>query len=247
MSKFTIMATWDDVPHLNEKDKQDLWNSIPAYQRDARSKGIPQLGSGAVYQVNETDIKCAPFEIPPYWPMLYGFDVGWHSTAACWIAHDTQSDVAYIYSVYKRGKVEPVVHAESIIARGGWIPGLIDPASSGSSQKDGSKLRDEYNDLGLNLYKADNAVESGIFAVEKRLTTGRLKVFSSCGDWFTEYRMYRRNEKGKIVKHNDHLMDCTRYAIMGLPFASLPPDDDPDDNDYEFNETINHDKTAGWY
>jgi hypothetical protein len=28
-----------------------------------------------------------------------------------------------------------------------------------------------------------------------------------------EYRLYRRDEKGRIVKANDHLMDATRYAV----------------------------------
>jgi hypothetical protein len=43
--KFTVMATWDDAPHLDEKTRAELFASIPAYQRDARTKGIPQLGS----------------------------------------------------------------------------------------------------------------------------------------------------------------------------------------------------------
>jgi phage terminase large subunit-like protein len=46
---------WDDVPHLDAKSKQELLNSIPPYQRDARSKGVPQLGSGAIYPISEDD------------------------------------------------------------------------------------------------------------------------------------------------------------------------------------------------
>ena len=64
MSKYVVMAGWDDVPHLAEQTKKDLYASIPPYQRDARSKGIPQLGSGAIYPVPESEIVCKPFEIP---------------------------------------------------------------------------------------------------------------------------------------------------------------------------------------
>src|SRR5215467_13831811 len=84
MSKFVVMAGWDDVPHLDEQTKQDLYASIPPYQRDARSKGIPQLGSGAIYPVPESEIVCKPFEIPRYWPRAYALDVGWNRTAAIW-------------------------------------------------------------------------------------------------------------------------------------------------------------------
>jgi hypothetical protein len=37
-------------------------------------------------------------------------------------------------------------------------------------------------------------------------------------------RLYRRNEKGEIVKENDHLMDALRYAVMSLrEYAKIPP------------------------
>jgi hypothetical protein len=68
MSKFVVGATWDDVRHLSAEQKAALWGSIPPYRRDARSKGIPQLGSGAIYPVPESEIVVDPFELPPHWP-----------------------------------------------------------------------------------------------------------------------------------------------------------------------------------
>ena len=46
------------------------------------------------------------------------------------------------------------------------------------------------------------------------LSTGQLKVFASCKTWLEEFRLYRRDLKGRVVKQNDHLMDATRYAIV---------------------------------
>jgi len=63
-TKFVGMATWDDVPHLSQKQKEDLWSSIPPFQRDARSKGVPQLGAGAIYPVPESEIVVPDFEVP---------------------------------------------------------------------------------------------------------------------------------------------------------------------------------------
>ena len=71
-------------PISDEQTKKDLYASIPPYQRDARSKGIPQLGSGAIYPVRESEIVRKPFEIPRYWPRCYALDVGWNRTAAVW-------------------------------------------------------------------------------------------------------------------------------------------------------------------
>ena len=76
-----------------------------------------------------------------------------------------------------------------------------------------------YRQLGLNLELPDKAVETGIEAVWARLVDGRLKVFASCEAWFEEYRFYRRDDKGRIVKSNDHLMDSTRYLVRGNSYG----------------------------
>ena len=226
MSKVVVQGTWDDVPHLSEKQKKDMMAALPPHQRDARSKGVPSLGAGAIYPVPEGDFTCKPFAIPAYWPRAFGLDVGWNRTAAPWSAWDRESNVVYIYAEYYRGEAEPSVHAAAIRAKGEWIPGVIDPAARGRNTIDGKKLLDMYRDLGLQLQPADNSVDSGIQAVWERLSTGGLKVFTSCENWLTEYRLYRRNEKGQVVKENDHLMDATRYLIMsGLSLACVKPTD----------------------
>jgi len=97
-SKFFVQATWDDVPHLDDQAKQALLASIPTYQREARSKGVPQLGSGAIYQIPEADIVVPDFALPDYWPRAYGLDVGWKKTAANWGARDDETGIVYLYS-----------------------------------------------------------------------------------------------------------------------------------------------------
>ena len=206
--RFVIQASWDDAPHLSERDKQDIIDSYLPHERDARSKGIPQLGSGRVFPISEDDLLVDDFMIPEHWIQAYGFDVGWNATAATWGALNRGSDVLYLHSCYKQGQEKPLIHADAVKARGEWIPGLSDPAALGRGQKDGSQLLLEYNDLGLKLIPADNPVEAGILKLYKRMTTGRLKVFRSMVQWLEEFRIYRRNDKGKIIKEFDHLMDC---------------------------------------
>lgn len=222
--RYVITATWDDVPHLSEAVKAEMYEAIPPYQRDARSKGIPQLGAGAIYQVPESEIVVNDFELPDYWPRAYGLDVGWNRTAAIWGARDPETGVTYLYSEYYQGHKEPSLHVEGIRARGEWVPGVIDPAARGRGQRDGTQLLQQYRDLGLNLTEADNGVESGIYDVWQALSTGKLKVFKSLGNWLSEFRLYRRDDKGHIVKKDDHLMDATRYLKRsGMNIAQVKP------------------------
>ncbi|HJT71424.1 MAG TPA: terminase family protein, partial [Terriglobales bacterium] len=231
--KCTIGATWDDAPHLSPETRAQLYASIPPYQRDARTKGIPQLGSGAIYPVPESDFLVDDFAIPAYWTRGYGMDVGWSKTAAIWGAHDRDSDIAYLTSEHYRGQAEPIIHAESIKARGIWIPGFIDPAANGRSQIDGQQLFQIYKNQGLKLQMADNAREAGIYEVWMRLSTGKLKVFRSCRNWLSEFRTFARDEDGKIINEQKfHLMAATRYLFMGGKIARwvakpVPPKPQP--------------------
>jgi len=223
-SKYLVMAGWNDVPHLSKEAIDELRESTPPHLRDAREFGKPSLGSGAIYPIPESEIVCEPFQVPAHWPMVYGMDVGWKRTAAIWGAWDRDSDVVYLWSEHYRGGAEPSVHADAIRSRAEWIPGVIDPASRGRSQVDGKNLMQIYMDLGLNLAPAKNAVESGIFDVWQRLSSGRLKIFSTLQNTLAEFRLYRRDDKGRVVKENDHLMDAMRYLVVsGLDVSTTVP------------------------
>lgn len=220
-SKYLVQAGWDDVPHLDEQTKADLLASTPPYLRDARTQGIPSLGAGAIYPIELSEILVDPFQLPAYWPRAYALDVGWRRTAALWGAWDRSVDCVYLYTEHYRGQAEPSIHATAIRARGEWIPGLIDPAARQRKQKDGERLIESYRALGLNLQPARNAVDAGIHATWERLSTGRLKVFKTLQNWQAEYRLYRRDEDGKIVKEFDHLMDCMRYLVMDIRAVAI--------------------------
>lgn len=221
--KYVVTASWDDVPHLTEQAKRDLLSSIPPFQRDARSKGIPQLGAGAIYPVPESEIVVPVFAIPKHWPRGYGLDVGWNRTAGIFVAEDRETDTLYAYSEHYRGEAEPSVHASAIKARGSWLEGAIDPAARGRSQKDGEQLLQQYRDLALNLSLANNGVESGIYEAWERFSTGRLKLFNTLANTIAEYRLYRRDDKGRVVKAKDHAMDALRYVVNTRSVLQVQP------------------------
>lgn len=221
MSRFVVMCDWDQVPHLSPEVKEELWKTIPPYQREARSKGIPSLGSGAIYPVAEVDIVVPRFQVPDSWRKCYGMDVGWNRTAVVWLCEEPQSKKWYAWSEHYIGRAEPALQAQAIRARGD-IPGVIDPAARGRSQRDGAQLLQDYKDLGLNIEPAKNAVEAGLYTVWQMLSSGQLKIFSDLSNLLAEYRVYRRDERGHIVKENDHLLDATRYCCMSGLERALP-------------------------
>lgn len=224
-SRATVTIGWDDVPWLDEKTKAEILASTPPHLRATVSRGVPTIGSGAIYPIPIEEVVCAPFPIPDHYKRMYGMDVGWKYTAAIFGALDPDTDTLYIYSEYIGEKKIPELHAAMIkrIAED-WMPGVIDPGSGQGNQFDGEKLLREYRSLGLRLRPADNAVGEGIHKVWSRLELGKLKFFSnSTTKLQNEYLIYRRDEKGKIVKEHDHGLDALRYMCNSLHLAAVKP------------------------
>jgi hypothetical protein len=221
MAKYLDMIGHADAPHLNPpiisvEAREAIFEGMLPHERAARETGRPTLGSGAIYPVAESDLFIPPFEIPGWYEFGYALDPGWNYTAGLLAARNPDTDQHYLVAEYYGQRNEPVIHASGIRSMLPWrgLVGCIDPAGDNvSSQKDGSKLKQEYEDLGLLLQNANNAVHAGLRRVLILMQTGRLKVFSTLVYFQREFRLYRRDAKGKIVKSNDHLMDTMRYVL----------------------------------
>ena len=214
--KAIVQAGWDDAPWLEEEEKAKILDASEPHLRETRRTGVPSMGSGAVFPITLEQFIVQPFEIPRHYKRLFAMDVGWNRTAALWFALDPHTDTLYVYDEHYVSEQPPAVHAAGIRSRGDWIPGVIDPASRGRSQGDGSQLMQSYKDLGLNIVKANNDVEGGIQEVWHRLSSGKIRVFSHLQNFAKEYVLYRRDEKGRVIKERDHLMDCLRYGVIEI-------------------------------
>lgn len=226
-----LMAGWDDAPHLADEEKERFKASIPPHEVEARSKGVPSIGSGMVYPVSESLITCDPFDLPDSFYFVGGMDFGWKEpTALLLAAIDRDNDSVYIfheYSISEKTPEQHVYHLHQTKAKDylDWIPIVHDPAGGASSQRDGKPLVELYQEAGFkHLYKADNAREAGVQKVLQRMQNGKLKIFRNCTKLLTELRMYARDEEGIIKDGNDHLLDSLRYLVMtGLPLATSKP------------------------
>lgn len=227
-----VRATWEDAAHLDTTEKARLRASLRPHELQARERGEPVLGVGRVFPVAEADILVPRFDIPAAWPRVFGLDFGWSNpTAAVWLAYDEDNDVVYVTDCYSKTEATPAEHAAEILrvnrAVGGEvradIRGVCDPAGQSAGQADGVSLMAQYAAHGVDLTRANNAVESGLMTMLERMRAGKLKIFADMEDWLKEFRVYRRDRSGRIVKRHDHLLDATRYAVVsGLDLLAAP-------------------------
>ena len=222
--KYLTRAGWDDVPHLSEPEKKFLMETTPAYLINARRYGEPVAHVGRIYPWDFARITIDPIRLHDSWPRVYGFDPSTNNTAALWGCLDDATDTLYLYGEYYRTHNVPRLHAQSILLRGNWIPGMCDPSAEGKVLG-GKKVIETYKEVGLKTLRlADNAITAGLNAITDRVTTGRLKAFSTLGTLRFEWNNYRRDKKGVIVKENNHLLDCLRYICLGgLRWAAVKP------------------------
>lgn len=218
--------TIDDAEHYSAEERAKIIASYPAHEREARTRGVPTLGSGRVFPVPEEQISVDPFSIPPHWHRIGAMDFGWdHPFAAVEMAWDADSDTIYITKTYRQKEVTPVIHAAALKP---WGEDLVWAWPHDGLQHDkgsGEQLKAQYKAQGLDMLPeratfedGSNGVEAGIMDMLDRMQTGRWKVFSHLADWFEEFRLYHRKD-GLIVKLQDDLMSASRYALMMKRFA----------------------------
>lgn len=218
-----------DVDHYSDEKRAEIIASYPAHEREARSKGIPTLGSGRVFPIVEEVISEKAVSIPKHWPRICGIDFGWdHPTAAVWLAWDRDTDTVHVYDCYRVKEATPLIHASAIKAKGQWIPVAWPHDGLQHDKGSGVQLAEQYRNHGINMLKdratfddGSNSVEAGLMDMLDRMQTGRFKVARHLHDWWEEFRLYHRKD-GKLVKEGDDLMSATRYGMMMLRKATVP-------------------------
>lgn len=218
--------------HIEDHRVAEIVAKYPAHQREARARGIPMLGSGKVYQIEEALIEEDPVEVSDYWPRLAGLDLGGgeHPTAVVWLAWDKDADVIHLYDAYRTTDAMISTHASAIKTRGSWIPVAYPHDAHIQDRGTGEEYANLYRLEGVTMLwdhathetTEGFAVEPGITSLENRMRRGGFKVARHLLQWWEEYRTYHR-EKGLIVKRRDDLMDATRYAHMMRRHAKMRP------------------------
>jgi phage terminase large subunit-like protein len=219
--------TLDDVKHYSEEEKARIVASYPAHELEARTKGIPVLGSGRIFPIEEGMVAVEQQDFPTHWPRIGGMDFGWdHPFAAVELVWDRDADVVYVSRTYRCREASPIIHSAALRhwgkdLRWAWPRDGARQTLEGA----GIALAEQYKREGLDMWHehaqfedGSVSVEAGLMMMLSMMQTGRLKVFKHLNDWWEEFRLYHRKD-GKVVKVGDDLMSATRYGIMMLRYA----------------------------
>jgi phage terminase large subunit-like protein len=220
--------TIEDAEHYTNEQRLTIIASYPEHERKARTQGIPQLGSGRVFPIDEDELRCEPFAIPSDWPQLAALDFGWdHPSAAVKLAWDRDSDCIYVTACHRAKQQTPVLFAGAVKPWGAWLPWGWPHDGLQHDKGSGIQLAAQYRSQGLRMLgvhaqfeDGSNGLEAGIAEMLDRMQTGRLKVFAHLADWWEEFRLYHRKE-GLIVKERDDILSATRYGVMMRRFAEV--------------------------
>lgn len=224
--QIVVNMTIEDVDHYSAQQKREIIASYPEHEREARSRGIPTMGSGRVFPVAEAQIAEEPLQVPTmpgWWQQIAGIDFGWdHPTAAVWLLYDPEADVLHVHAAARHKEHTPVLFAAQVRAWGAALPFAWPHDGLQHDKGSGAKLADQYREAGLNMLPeratfsdGGAGVEAGIMELLERMQTGRLKVSRLLTEWWEEFRLYHRKD-GKIVKERDDLLAATRYGLMML-------------------------------
>jgi hypothetical protein len=226
-AQFCMQKGWDDAPHLNAQVKEDLLASFPAHQRDMRTKGIPMLGHGRIYDLPEDEITCRSFEIPRHWAIIDGMDFGWdHPQAHIQLAWDRDNDAFYVTRAWKKSHAQPIEAWGAVKVWATNVPTAW-PADGLQTEKGSAKeTKKYYVEAGFKMLAehatwpdGGNGVEVGVMEIRDLMAKGKFKVFEGLRDVFDEFLQYHRDENGKIYKVKEDLLDAIRYAYMMRRFA----------------------------
>lgn len=230
--------TIEDAGHFTPEQRAAIIASYPAHEQKARAMGLPALGSGRVFPVDEDEIAIKPFAIPQHWPQLGGLDFGWgHPSGGVKIAWDRDADCIYVTHVFRKRETTPTNFAAAVKPWGEqrmgnqppvqWLPWAWPHDGLQHDKGSGEQLAKQYRDAGLMMLPmratfedGSNGLEAGVTEMLERMQTGRLRVFSHLADWFEEFNTYHRKD-GLIVKLADDLLSATRYAVMMRRHATV--------------------------
>lgn len=220
-SRHVTVMTIDEAEHFSPEKRAEIVSSYQPHEVEARTKGIPILGSGRVFPIPEEQITVAPFPIPDHFAQLGACDFGWdHPFAGVKLAWDRENDVIYVVNAYRIRETTPLIHAATLKDWGHWLPWAWPHDGLNTEKGSGEQLAAIYRKQGMRMLDdratfedGTNHVEPGIIEMLGRMQIGKFKVFGHLAEWFEEYRLYHRKD-GKIVKLRDDLLSATRVGVM---------------------------------
>jgi phage terminase large subunit-like protein len=215
--------TIDDVYHFSDVERASIIASYPDHEVEARTKGVPTMGSGRIFTVAEEKLLVDPFECPKHWPRIGGIDFGWtHHAAFVEMWWDRELDCLYLVRTLRMKQKTPHQHVDAVRH---WNLTWAWPRDGNRQTLEGAgvPLMEQYRDAGIDMMHEHAtfddgksvSVEAGLMEMNDRMRGDRWMVFRGQNEaWLEEYRLYHRREDGRVVAEGDDAISASRYAMM---------------------------------
>lgn len=223
-TQFYMQKGWKDAPHMTHEKIERMLEQYPDHQKAMRSEGDPMLGHGRIYDIADDFILCDPFEPPIFWDTIAGMDFGWdHPQAFVKLIIDPDSGCIYLTNSWKASKVSA---NDAWGATKSWMNNVPvawpqDGLQHEKGRDKAEQQKNHYVEAGFKLLgehatwlNGSTSVESGLYDIADMARKGLFKVFKGNIEFMDEWRLYHRDDKQKIVKVKDDMLDAARTAFM---------------------------------
>lgn len=221
-----VFMTIEDAQHISPEERATIISGYARHERDARVKGIPMLGEGAIFTELEENILEPPLrEVPEWWAKIWGIDFGiGHPFGAALLLWDRDKDVVHVHYTIRMTDALPIQHCAAMKVIGADVP-VSWPQDGTAREKSGQVVAALYKKENLRML-AEHATfstggystEAAIKEMQAREATGRLKVSSACQEYIEERRFYHRKD-GLVVHIKDDILSATQKGLMMLRYA----------------------------
>ena len=206
-------------------------------QVDALSGAFAMLLKEAMFSTPEDWFAVEGGVVPSHWPRVGAIDVTTSSFNAVWIAFEPATNVAYVYEALSVPRNDYAIHARAVLARGPWVPFLMDWNAHGRSKVDNEAIAEALTSLNVNLMVQEYSFEAAVQDMAGKFETSEIRVFQNLTPWWAEYRRVGRNEKGEIDEAHAGILRATGLALtQGRSAAMTENTARPD------SQGLNHDE-----
>lgn len=195
------MNPTDNVENLPEDYIENNLATLPEHQRARFLYGEWVKSEGVIYDKFDESMIIKADKVPAIEHYRCGVDFGLNSTA---ILIGFSGDNVYVCD--EIGMLNQTASKLNAEMRRKWADknyiAYCDPAG-------GERLQEISRSE-----EANNSVEPGINMLCQKMEHGQFFVVEHCRGVLDEIASYRRDEKERVVKENDHYMDAMRYGVF---------------------------------
>jgi len=205
----------------------DFIQSLSAFPNGRHDDDVDMLTqalnrrTSMVFPYAKSEVVAAMPEIKAEWQRFWCGFTDWRGSGFLWMVQQPETKVWYVYGEHKTTRDELALHAQAIIGRGKWIPGVIH--TSGEKLDVYAVVR-EYRRLDVNATPVVELREADVERTAQMLGSGNLKITSGCNGLLAQYASFVRDRHGNLPDLGAHLVYAMIAGVQyGITKAARTP------------------------